>query len=298
MSRRSLVALVAALVLVVGLGVGAYTFWPRSASPITEEEALDRFRERAQDAEAGQSGEGAQGGESAQGGEADGGEVDGAGSAPGAEPAASRPEVALPAAGVYTFTTTGGEDVKLGMLPTETRTYPSTVTAIVVADSDVCATVTLNLLEQHTEDTTYCTTPTGGLRIDRHVKHQKVGSLSPTATMTCDPGMIFEPEESALDPSCILELAGGPAQLTADVDGNSRSVAGEVVEVDGAEVAATKVELRYVISGDLTGTWTEDIWFADHDRTPLRIERQLDLNGLATFNEDSTLALTSLEPVR
>ena len=68
-----------------------------------------------------------------------------------------------------------------------------------------------------------------------------------------------------------------------------------VIEIDGAELAVTPVNVNYAASGDLKGTWDETTWWTD-EHLPVRIERTLDLSGPATFSETSKLQLTSRTP--
>ncbi len=259
--KRPALVLVAAPAAAV-LATGAYLAWPRGASPVTEQEALADFR---------------------------------------AQPTTTPPDAAteapaLPEPGVYTYASSGGETVELGVLPPETRTYPDTMSVVIVDTGSGCFTATLNLLDQHTEDTTYCADDSGGLRIDSHEKHQQIGALRPTASMACDPAKLVHHGDEAADPSCTITLSGGPAALTATVAGTTE-VSEATVRVGEDEVDALAVDVTYEISGDLTGTWHEQTWFAD-DWLPLRIERSLDLDGLADFTERSTLVLADATPSR
>lgn len=262
MRRRILV--LAASVCVVAIAAITYVAWPRGATPVTEAEALDAYRSQSPSA-----------------------------------PALDRGQTAsdLPASGVYTYTSSGNEVVKLGVLPAENRAYPGTMTLVIVDAGPACFTATLNLLDQHTEDTTYCLSVAGGLRIQSHTKHQSFGALDPTASMTCNPGLLVGKANEPSHLSCALSLSGGPAQLTATLTGTTQ-VIDEAVTVGGADLDALAVEVTYQISGDLTGTWHETIWFSEDNWLPLRVERELDLNGLATFTERSTLELTDTAPRR
>jgi len=262
-SLRRWILVVSAALGVAVVGTVAYAVWPRRATPFTEEEAVADFRGRPENIA---SSDGAAG------------------------------EREVPAEGVYVFSATGGEDVKLGPLPAQSRPYPDVVPVVVVHTEPGCFTVTLNLLDQHTEDTTYCTDGAESLRLDTHVKHQEVGALSPTATMTCDPSRLLGPDAPAHDLHCRLVLSGGPVDLTADVDGVARSSRPVVTQVGGADIDAVRLDSSYGISGDLDGTWEESLWLRASDLLPLRIERDLDLEGLATFEEHSTLVLSDLEP--
>lgn len=260
--RQRVLLLVAAAFAVAVVAV-VYVAWPRGATPVTEAEALDDYRSQTTVAP------------------------------PQDRPAAAR----LPTPGVYTYTSSGEEVVKLGVLPAETRTYPETMTVVIVDAGPSCFTATLNLLDQHTEDTTYCLDDSGGLRIESHTKRQSIGALNPTATMTCDPGILVSDANNPAELACTLSLSGGPAQLTATLTGMT-AVAEQPVTVAGTDVDARVVAVTYAITGDLSGTWHERIWFAAENWLALRIERELDLNGLATFTERSTLELTDTAPRR
>lgn len=261
--RRPLVIVGAvALVLVVAVGTGAYLFWPRGTDPITEKEAVTDFRDRTAN-------------------ETGGGDRAG-----------------RPAPGVYVYRATGSEDVKLGPLPSQTRTHPATVTMVIVDDARPgCFTATLNLSAQHTEDTTYCVDGQA-LRLDRHTKHQQVGALSPTATMTCDPSVLVDEHGNGATLACTLGLSGGPTSLDAKLAGTTTVGHLGTVAVGDEQIAATRVDVSYTISGDLSGTWRESVWFSDAQWLPLRIERDLAIRGLATFSERTTLELTDATPRR
>lgn len=247
--------------MVVVSAIGAYVLWPRDGTPVSEEDALADFRERDDDHEAGGSSD-------------------------------------LPEPGVYTYDAEGEERVRLGVLPTEERTIPSTVTAVVVADGDGCTTWTLNLLAEHVEDTTYCGTPDGTLAVEDHVKHQRIGPLSPEGTMACDPAALLVRGQSETTLACTLTLSGGPVEVTATLAGTSDRIGLATVVIDGEQVEAVELELSYDVTGDLSGSWAEHLWLHQQTGLPLRIERTLDLHGLATFSEQTSLALTSLEPAR
>ena len=68
--------------------------------------------------------------------------------------------------------------------------------------------------------------------------------------------------------------------------------------VAGEWVRAAKVDITYEISGDLTGTWAETLWLRADDWLPLRIEHNLELQGLAALRESFHLELTSLKSTR
>jgi hypothetical protein len=261
---RRRVLLIAAVVYAVAVGAIVSMAWPRGTTPVTVDEALDDFRSQTT-----------------------------ADPMPGTEPTVS----GRPTPGVYTYASSGQEVVKLGVLPAETRPYHETTTIVIVDAGPSCFTATLNLLDQHTEDTTYCATPAGGLRLESHTKHQSIGAVKPTATMTCDPDLLASKANDPTTLACTLSLSGGPAQLTATVTAKTKAT-DTSVGVGDTEVDARLVDVTYAITGDLTGTWHEKTWFAATNWLPLRVERVLDLHGLATFTERSALELTDTAPRR
>lgn len=273
-SRRARIMAAGGLGL-AALGLAAVLVWPRGATPVTEDEALADFR-----ADASSPGSAPEDSTRAPGIPGDG-------------------SVAAPEPGVYLAAASGREEVELGPLPTETRRYPETVPVVVIDEGDGCFTVTLELLDQHSEETTYCVTD-GALRLDGHRKHQQVGPIDATAEMTCDPDLLARGAgpDQVTELGCNLEVSGGPAALSAEVSGTSGLGDPTTVEIAGEGCEARPMELRYEVTGDLRGTWRERIWFATDDRLPLRVERDLELEGLATFTEHSVLELTGTVPSR
>lgn len=254
--------------VVVGIAVVlatslAYVVWPRGSTAFTEQEAIADFHARSGDVAA----------------------IDD-----------SRDQRVLPTDGVYIFSATGGEEIKLGPFPAQSRPYPESVPVVVVRSGPGCFTVTLNLLDQHTEDTKYCAEDPESLRLESHTKHQMVGALSPTAEMTCNPDRLVGPEGDAQDLDCRLVLSGGPVDLSAEIAGTAQVAPPVTTRVDGISIDTVRLDLSYEVSGDLDGTWEESLWLRQADLLPLRIERDLDLAGLADFEEHSTLALSELDP--
>lgn len=154
--KRSVAAALAG-VLLIGL-VEAVAFWPRGATPADEMKVRDDFAAR-----------------------------DG-------NPAAPNAALRTPEPGIHRYATSGSEELKLGPLPTETRPYPTSISAPIVDADPGCFTITLHLLEQHSEDTTYCVGEDGSIRLDGHTKRQQIGPMNPTADMACDPDVLVDPE--------------------------------------------------------------------------------------------------------
>jgi hypothetical protein len=250
-------------ILVVGLlAAAAFMLWPRDTAEISEQDAVADFRSRDTSSTT----------------------------------APDSPQRSVPEPGVYTYAAVGEEQVKLGPLPAETRPLPASVTAVAVDAGEGCFDWTVNLFAEHTEDTRWCTDPV--LQLDGHTKHQQIGVLSPTAIMVCNPNQM--PDEASgparsTELSCTFEMTGGPASITATLAGNATIAEKTAIDIDGAQVAVTPINLHYAVTGDLTGTWDETTWWTT-EHLPVRIERTLDLSGPATFSETSKLQLTSLTP--
>lgn len=260
MRRRLLVA--AAVVVVAVIGVVAWLVWPRGTTEVSKKEALERFRER--------------------------------GTSTAKTPVESTPRA--PASGVYTYDATGTETVKLGPLPAETRPLPATVTAAVRDEGSGCFEWSVNLFAEHTEDTRWCVEGTS-LRLDRHVKHQKIGALSPTATMTCDPA-VFVTDLAApgrTDVRCTLQLSGGPIAVKADLAGTATWGEAEQRTIGGTRLSVRPLTVHYPVTGSESGVWDETTWF-DEQLLPVEVERSFHLSGPANFDETSTLTLQSTSP--
>lgn len=268
-AKRSAIATTVVVAMLIGVGV-AFAAWPRGTTRITEHDALTAFRN----------------------GRAPAGAV---GSASGAEDADRR----SPRPGVYTYSADGQEEVKLGPLPTESRPLPPTVSATALPAGGGCYDWKVDLFAEHTEETRWCTAPV--LRLVSHTKHQRLGPLTPTFTMTCDPGAFPAPEDTAgagatTALTCTLRVDGGPVSVDTTIDGTvTRSPREETLTVGGIDVATTTTRLHFPVEGTIEGTWDETTWWSA-DNVPVRVERTLDLRGPATFRESSRLQLERLDP--
>lgn len=259
MSRRSMTIAAVIGVLIV-VGAGAFLLAPRSTNEISDEQALDDFRSRNQD-----------------------------------ETTTTAEQRATPEPGVYTFSASGQETVKLGPLPAENRTLGATITGVAEDDADGCFNWTFNMFAEHTEVTRYCVDGDQALLIDLHTKNQTIGGLSPVVTMTCDPNRLPLVSGESAELKCSLEVSGGPFAVTADLSGTASAGEPESVSVGGVDVEAVPVTIDLPVSGDVNGRWTETTWWGPSN-LPVRFERTFDLLGPASFQEQISLELTSAEP--
>lgn len=262
MSKRILVVI--STVVVVVVGAGAFLLWPRGTSEVKPEQALKKFRERQNT------------------------------TTTHPDHNATSGERSTPSPGVYSYAATGTEVVKLGPLPEENRPLPETVTAVAVDDGDGCFDFTINFFAEHTEENRWCVDQ-GALRWASHKKHQKIGALSPTANITCDPNVIRTPDAKPQPLECALELTGGPVPVRTSLTGGTTVGEATSVEVGGEAVEAVPVTLDFDVVGTVSGKWVEVIWWGP-ENLPVKVERHFDLSGPVRFKEETTLALRSLTP--
>ena len=257
--RRAILvgAALAALALAVG---AAYVFWPRPATPITEEDALAQFRAELAD--------------------------------PSLAPATGQ----IPA-GVYSYAASGEEAVSIGGVPVPSRTVPELVT-LVVQPEDGCTRLTLNLMAEHTESSTYCRDADGNLVLTRQAKLQQVAGFTTRGTTECRDGDLGGPGDAPRAVQCTMVLEVAATTLALDLVGLARWEGADIVDVGGRARAAELLVLDLTASGDLTGHWIERQWLDRELGVPLRIERDIDLDGPGRFVEATDLQLLALTPNR
>jgi hypothetical protein len=243
-------------VVLVVAGLFAYVLWPRSPTPISEQEALEGFRS--------------------------------------ATTVAGAPS-AGPAPGVYSYDADGTEDVSYGPIPLPTRDIPATVTGVVEPDGAGCYRFGLNLMAEHTETTTWCVGADGSLVLQRQDKQEQVPGFDVKGTTTCSAGVVLDPASTSRDVACrlVMEVAG--ITLDVDLAGTATVEPGGDVTVGDARVPTRHLVIAMAASGDMSGHWTEEHWLTD-DLTDVRTVRDVLLDGPGRFEEHTTLELRSLQP--
>lgn len=83
--------------------------------------------------------------------------------------------------------------------------------------------------------------------------------------------------------------------LAIELRGTATSEPGGPVTVDGTTVDTVHLRIDLTGTGDLAGHSIED-WWITAEGLPVRMERDIDLDGPGHFVEKSTLTLRSLEP--
>ncbi len=200
----------------------------------------------------------------------------------------------LPAPGVYTYRTTGGEGLSLMGVQ---RSFPSS-SSMIVADGR-CATLSWVPITQHVESTTVCTGPGGSLSVPRLVTDESIAGTTTTSTVRCPatayllpPGHRTRPAArwaatcSLSDPAEKVSLAGavlGPATLA----------------VGGHDVSVEHTRFTLTFSGIDGGTNPTDFWIVPSSGLIVREHETVGVTqGGVRYTESMDIRLTGLEPSR
>jgi hypothetical protein len=253
---RWVVGGIAVVLVLVVAGGAAFVLWPRRPTPITEDDALDEFR---------------------------------GGTVPGVGPSAG------PAPGVYTYDAVGTESIDMGPVPLPERTIPSTVTLVVQPADGACWSLDLNLMAEHTETTRACREADGGLSLPSQTKAVLVPGFRVGITNACDPAVVLSPTAADLPLACRETFDVSGLVLAVDLEGTATSEPGGPMTVEGRAVDTVHLHIDLTGTGDLEGHSIED-WWVTTDGLPVRMERDIDLDGPGHFVERSTLTLRSVTP--
>jgi hypothetical protein len=198
----------------------------------------------------------------------------------------------LPAPGVYTYRTTGGEGLNIVGVQ---RSFPST-TAMIVAGGR-CATVSWVPIVEHTEATTVCDGPAGALSVPRLVTDESIAGSTTTATVRCPatayvlppaarPGERWSVTCSLASPAEKVVLAGeelGPA----------------TVVVGGHTLSVEHTRLVFTYDGTDHGTNPTDFWIVPSSGLIVREKESVAMTqGGVVYNEGMDATLTTLDPAR
>jgi hypothetical protein len=200
----------------------------------------------------------------------------------------------LPAPGVYSFRTTGGEQLSVAGIA---RSFPG-LTRMVVTDRR-CATVEWEPLVQHTESMVVCPTSGTGLAMTISVTHEEFAGLRTTTRIRCGAGAYVVPPRSTgttWSSSC-----RAPGQTIAL---HGRLVGATELSVGGHSEAALHTRVTLTFSGSQRGTNPTDYWVSATDGLILREEERVDLIqpvgalGSVRFTEAMAVTLESTAPDR
>ncbi len=196
----------------------------------------------------------------------------------------------LPAPGVYTYRTSGGESLNLVGVA---RSFPSS-TSMIVADG-VCATVSWVPITQHTEATTVCNTVHGGLTIPKFVTNESIAGSTTTSTITCPSTAYLLPPEphpgQRWGVTCALV---SPAEK---IDLKGQTVGRSTVVVDGHRVSVMHTRVNLTFTGAEHGTNPTDFWVVPSTGLIVRERETVGVTqGGVRYSENMETTLNGLAP--
>jgi hypothetical protein len=196
----------------------------------------------------------------------------------------------LPAPGVYTYRTSGGEGLNLvGMQ----RSFPST-TSMIVADGH-CSTVSWVPITQHTESTTLCSGPDGALRIPAMVTDESIAGTTSTSTIKC-PGTAYLVPPSMRQgqrwsATCSLLNPTEKVAMTGQTLGTT------VMKVGGHPITVEHTRISLTFAGAESGTNPTDFWIVPGNGLIVRERESVAVTqGGVRYNETMEASLTALAP--
>jgi hypothetical protein len=198
----------------------------------------------------------------------------------------------IPAPGVYSYRTSGGESLSL---PGMSRSFPSTTSMIVTGGS--CAVVSWMPLTQHTETTTECAGPDGGFDVPRLVTHESIAGSDATSTVTCPATAYLLPPNATLGQkwaaTCDLQSPVEKVALAGEALGQSTMpIAGHSVTVEH-----TRFTLTY--DGSQAGTNPTDFWIVPTSGLIVQEKEEVSVtSGGVHYSETMLSTLASLSPLR
>jgi hypothetical protein len=196
----------------------------------------------------------------------------------------------LPAPGVYTYRTTGGESLNLVGVA---RSFPSS-TSMIVADGQ-CATVSWVPITQHTEATTFCNAANGALTVPKLVTDESIAGSTSTSTITCPASSYLLPPApragqrwsatcTQVSPAEKIKLVGqalGPSTIT----------------VGGHRVPVMHARLMLTFTGSEHGTNPIDFWVVPGSGLIVREKETVAVTQSGVrYNENMEATLSSLSP--
>jgi hypothetical protein len=198
----------------------------------------------------------------------------------------------LPAPGVYTYRTIGGEGLNLMGVQ---RSFPSS-TSMVVADGR-CAIVTWLPISQHIEATTVCAGLHGALTVPRLVTHESIAGTNSTSTVQCPSTAYLLPPVPRRGQrwrvTCALR---SPAEKVA-MTGQDLGQATVAVGSHTVTVEHTRFTLTY--DGAVRGTNPTDFWIVPSTGLIVREEETVLVSqGGVGYRENMETTLTGLLPAR
>lgn len=201
---------------------------------------------------------------------------------------APAPTFALPTQGVYTYATTGGEEINT---PGGKRSYPEETFGVLRLEGGCAWSIEFRVLEEHREAFTLCTE--GPVITETESRSDIVFyGAENRETYTCDlvHGDLGAAPGSTTTGRCTGDQ-GTNTEKTTEVIGR------EVLVVGGVQVETIHTRSETVISGASQGFAVTNQWITVDTGLIVRVERVADSSrGAIDYHEEVTFMLQSLTP--
>jgi hypothetical protein len=196
----------------------------------------------------------------------------------------------LPAPGVYTYRTSGGESLNLVGVA---RSFP-TSTSMIVADGR-CATVSWVPITQHTEATTLCNAPNGALTVPKLVTDESIAGSDSTSTINCPASTYLLPPAARSGQrwtaTCTQVSPAEPITMAGQALGQSTLLVG------GHAVSVTHTRLVFTFAGSEKGTNPIDFWIVPSSGLIVREREMVGVTQSGVhYTENMETTLTGLQP--
>lgn len=200
-----------------------------------------------------------------------------------------------PPAGVYRYRTTGGEHLSFAGIA---RTFPSTSDMIVT--DRACTTMLWEPLEEHTEGLVTCALRGGGVRVAGATSYESIAGTSTTSVIRCPANAYFVPPDPVVGRKWRATCTSGRHEV--GFSGSVLGIGGR--RIDGIDVAALEVALRWTFEGPQYGTNPNLYWVSRRDGLVLRQDERVDVTqpagplGSVRYTERMAIELRSMVPTR
>jgi hypothetical protein len=206
------------------------------------------------------------------------------------------PTAALPAAGVYRYRTTGGEQLSFGGIA---RSFPDATDMIVTDSSSKCATDRWEPLVQHMEGIVECPLGDGAYTITASLSYEEIAGTKTTDTIHCPTDTYLVPPNAH---------AGERWKTTCHSANQTVVFAGQVVgparvDIGGKAVSATHTRLDLTFSGAESGSNPND-YYVSPNGLILSQSETVDMSqsagplGSVRYTEQMAVHLASATPIR
>jgi hypothetical protein len=200
----------------------------------------------------------------------------------------------LPAPGVYTYRTSGGES--LDLVGVGARSFPAS-TSMIVADGR-CATVSWVPITQHTESTTLCNGPNGALTVPKLVTDESIAGSNSTSTINCPASTyLLPPATRSGQPWAATCTQVSPAER---IKMSGQALGQSTLLVSGHSVSVTHTRLVFTFTGAAEhGTNPIDFWIMPGSGLIVREREMVGVTQSGVhYTENMETTLTALHPAQ